>query len=38
MAPVEELTLGYETLWHNMVKTMVSTEWSAGLKEKTVRK
>ena len=28
MAPVDELTTGYEVLWHNMVKTMVSAEWS----------
>lgn len=28
MAPVDELTTGYEALWHNMVKTMVSAEWS----------
>ena len=34
MAPVEELTLGYETLWHNMVKTMVSTEWSCWFEGK----
>lgn len=28
MSPIEELTTGYEALWHNMVKTMVSAEWS----------
>lgn len=28
MAPIDELTTGYETLWHNAVKTMVSPEWS----------
>ena len=28
MAPIDELTMGYEALWHNMVKTMVSAEWS----------
>lgn len=28
MAPIDELITGYEVLWHNMVKTMVSTEWS----------
>ena len=28
MAPSDELTTGYEALWHNMVKTMVSPEWS----------
>ena len=26
--PTPEITLGYEALWHNMVKTMVSPEWS----------
>ena len=34
MAPVDELTLGYETLWHNMVKTMVSPEWSCWFENK----
>ena len=34
MAPVDELTLGYETLWHNMVKTMVSPEWSCWFEGK----
>lgn len=28
MAPIDELTTGYEALWHNAVKTMVSPEWS----------
>lgn len=34
MAPTEELTLGYETLWHNAVKTMVSPEWSCWFEGK----
>ena len=34
MAPVYELTLGYYTLWHNMVKTMVSPEWSCWFEGK----
>ena len=34
MAPIEELILGYETMWHNMVKTMVSTEWSCWFEDK----
>ena len=34
MAPVEELTTGYEVLWHNMVKTMVSAEWSCWFEGK----
>lgn len=28
MAPIDELINGYEALWHNMAKTMVSPEWS----------
>ena len=31
MAPMEELTIGYEALWHNMAKTMVSPEWSCWI-------
>ena len=34
MAPIDELTLGYETLWHNAVKTMVSAEWSCWFEGK----
>lgn len=34
MAPTEELTLGYETMWHNAVKTMVSPEWSCWFEGK----
>lgn len=34
MAPIDELTLGYETMWHNMVKTMVSPEWSCWFEGK----
>ena len=34
MAPTEELTTGYEALWHNTVKTMVSTEWSCWFEDK----
>lgn len=34
MAPIEELTMGYEILWHNMVKTMVSPEWSCWFEGK----
>lgn len=34
MSPAEELTTGYEALWHNMVKTMVSTEWSCWFEGK----
>ena len=34
MIPTEELALGYETLWHNMVKTMVSPEWSCWIEDK----
>lgn len=36
MAPMDELAIGYETLWHNAVKTLVSAEWSCwfeGLEE-----
>lgn len=28
MAPMDELAIGYEALWHNAVKTLVSAEWS----------
>jgi len=31
MSPIEELTTGYEAFWHNMVKTMVSPEWSCWI-------
>lgn len=31
MSPMDELILGYEALWHNMVKTMVSPEWSCWI-------
>jgi hypothetical protein len=31
MAPIDELVIGYEALWHNMVKTMVSPEWSCWI-------
>lgn len=34
MAPIDELILGYETLWHNMVKTLVSPEWSCWFEDK----
>lgn len=34
MAPIDELTLGYETMWHNAVKTMVSPEWSCWFENK----
>jgi hypothetical protein len=34
MSPMEELTIGYEALWHNMVKTMVSPEWSCWIEGK----
>jgi hypothetical protein len=34
MAPIDELTMGYEALWHNMVKTMVSAEWSCWFEGK----
>ena len=33
MAPMEEFITGYEALWHNMVKTMVSTEWSCWIED-----
>ena len=39
MAPIDELILGYEALWHNAVKTMVSPEWSCwfdGKEEETL--
>jgi hypothetical protein len=28
MAPLDEITMGYEAEWHNAVKTLVSPEWS----------
>lgn len=31
MAPIDELITGYEALWHNMAKTMVSPEWSCWI-------
>lgn len=31
MAVMDELVWGYEALWHNMVKTMVSAEWSCWI-------
>lgn len=34
MSPMEELAEGYETLWHNAVKTMVSPEWSCWIEDK----
>lgn len=34
MAPTEEIGLGYETLWHNAVKTLVSPEWSCWFEGK----
>jgi len=34
MAPMEELTIGYEALWHNTVKTMIGTEWSCWFEDK----
>ena len=34
MAPTEELAIGYETVWHNAVKTMVSPEWSCWIEGK----
>jgi len=34
MAPIDELTTGFEALWHNMVKTMVSPEWSCWFEGK----
>lgn len=34
MSPMEELIFGYESLWHNMVKTMVSSEWSCWFEDK----
>lgn len=34
MTPIEELTIGYEALWHNMVKTLVSPEWSCWIEDK----
>ncbi len=34
MAPIDELITGYEALWHNAVKTMVSPEWSCWIEGK----
>jgi hypothetical protein len=34
MMPVPEITIGYETLWHNQVKTMVDAEWSCWFEDK----
>ena len=34
MAPISELTIGYEALWHNMAKTLVSAEWSCWFEGK----
>jgi hypothetical protein len=39
MVPIDELITGYEALWHNAVKTMVSPEWSCwfdGKEEETL--
>lgn len=33
MSPIDELVDGYESLWHNMAKTMVSPEWSCWFEE-----
>ena len=33
MAPVDEITLGYEAQWHNAVKTLISPEWSVWFEE-----
>ena len=32
--PIPELTIGYEALWHNMAKTLVSAEWSCWFEGK----
>lgn len=32
--PIPELTIGYEAMWHNMAKTMVSAEWSCWFEGK----
>ena len=32
--PIPELTIGYESLWHNMAKTMISPEWSCWFEDK----
>jgi hypothetical protein len=32
--PIPELITGYEALWHNMAKTMVSAEWSCWFEGK----
>ena len=34
MAPIDEITLGYEAQWHNAVKTLVSPEWSVWIEGK----
>ena len=34
MAPIDELITGYEVLWHNAVKTLVSPEWSCWFDNK----
>lgn len=34
MAPVDEITTGYEVLWHNAVKTMVDAEFSVWFENK----
>ena len=34
MAPIDELVMGYETLWHNAVKTMVGPEFSCWFENK----
>lgn len=31
MAPLDEITMGYEAQWHNAVKTLVSPEWSVWI-------
>lgn len=33
MAPVDEITLGYEAQWNGAVKTLVSPEWSVWFEE-----
>lgn len=33
MSPMDELIVGYEALWHNMAKTMVSAEWSCWIED-----
>lgn len=34
MAPFEEITIGYETLWNNNAKTLISPEWSVWFEGK----